>query len=231
MTPRTRSISRSFGSGRSEARAVADPPDATGRGKVRRAITTPRPRARTAQQGVSHEGGRTEGGASQQPTHPSIAPRGIALGVTFSAPTVDRFNYDEQYLRVRIDVALGGRVAEQLVFGSVTTGAESDIEQLTEIAMSMVGRWGMNESLGPLSIGAASRQQGFYDGGMRMSDRTLEVVDAEVRELVAARQAAVRLMLSSNRQKLDALAEALLQYETLDEADAYSAAHVAASRP
>ena len=75
----------------------------------------------------------------------SIIPRGLALGVTFSAPDSDRFNYREQELRARIKVALGGRAAEEVVFGEMTTGAESDIQQLTQIARQMVGRWGMSD--------------------------------------------------------------------------------------
>ena len=79
----------------------------------------------------------------------SIIPRGQALGVTFSAPDLDKFNYDEKYLLGRIRVALGGRVAEEIVFGDLTTGAESDIQQLTAIARRMVGRWGMSRAFGP----------------------------------------------------------------------------------
>ena len=78
----------------------------------------------------------------------SIIPRGMALGVTLSAPDEDPFNYDLQSLLAKIDVALGGRVAEELVFGTITTGAESDIQQLTRIAKAMVGRWGMSPRSG-----------------------------------------------------------------------------------
>ncbi len=74
----------------------------------------------------------------------SIIPRGQALGVTFSAPDADRFNFDQRHLMAQIKVALGGRVAEENVFGEITTGAESDIQQLTRIARHMVGRWGMS---------------------------------------------------------------------------------------
>src|SRR5439155_1099062 len=78
----------------------------------------------------------------------SIIPRGLALGVTFAAPDADRFNYTEQELRAKIKVALGGRAAEEVVFGDLTTGAESDIQQLTQIARQMVGRWGMSRTIG-----------------------------------------------------------------------------------
>src|SRR3712207_5515730 len=82
----------------------------------------------------------------------SIIPRGPSLGVTLSAPEADRFSYERDYLYGRIKVMLGGRVAEKLVFGEVTPGAESDIEQLTAIARQMVGRWGMSDTLGRASL-------------------------------------------------------------------------------
>ena len=82
----------------------------------------------------------------------SIIPRGQALGVTFSAPDADRFNFDERHLLAQIKVALGGRVAEETVFGDITTGAESDIQHLTRIARSMVGRWGMSRAIGPIAV-------------------------------------------------------------------------------
>ena len=82
----------------------------------------------------------------------SIIPRGMALGVTFAAPESDRFNYREPEVRARISVALGGRAAEEIVFGEISTGAESDIQQLTEIARQMVGRWGMSSAIGPVAV-------------------------------------------------------------------------------
>ncbi len=82
----------------------------------------------------------------------SIIPRGLALGVTFSAPDADRFNYERRELIAKIKVALGGRAAEEIVFGEPTTGAESDIQQLTAIARQMVGRWGMSDEIGPLAV-------------------------------------------------------------------------------
>ena len=82
----------------------------------------------------------------------SIIPRGQALGVTFAAPDDDRANYEESWLLAKIKVALGGRVAEEVVFGTITTGAESDIQQLTQIARGMVGRWGMSDAIGPIAV-------------------------------------------------------------------------------
>ena len=85
----------------------------------------------------------------------SIVPRGRALGVTLSAPEADRFSYPRSYLCAKIAVALGGRVAEELVYGDITTGAEQDIRQLTELARGMVARWGMSDAVGPIAVGAA----------------------------------------------------------------------------
>ena len=97
-----------------------------------------------------HESGHAVTGILMNPADPvrkiSIIPRGSALGVTFQAPDADRYDYDEDYLRGRIVMALGGRAAEQVVYGNVTTGAESDLEKVTQIARQMVGRWGMSDA-------------------------------------------------------------------------------------
>jgi cell division protease FtsH len=156
----------------------------------------------------------------------SIIPRGMALGVTLASPTSDRFNYTEQYLRARIKVALGGRVAEELVFDSITTGAESDIRQLTEIARHMVGAWGMSGKVGPISVLPQDGEVGPFGPLQSVSPETQELVDAEVRRLVDELHAEATRVLTDNRDKLDALANALLEHETLDEADAYAAAGV-----
>ena len=111
-------------------------------------MMSPADRKRTAY----HEAGHALVGMLTEGADPvrkiSIIPRGMALGVTFSAPETDRFNYQERELTARIKVALGGRVAEEIVFGEPTTGAESDIQQLTEIARQMVSRWGMSRRSG-----------------------------------------------------------------------------------
>jgi len=156
----------------------------------------------------------------------SIIPRGMALGVTFSAPETDRFNYEERELKARIRVALGGRTAEEIVFGEPTTGAESDIVQLTEIARQMVARWGMSREIGPLAVASQDGRGPFYPGGSEVSERTQELIDAEMRRIVDEAHNEVTQLLEANRGKLDALAEALLEHETLDEDDAYAAAGV-----
>jgi cell division protease FtsH len=156
----------------------------------------------------------------------SIIPRGMALGVTFAAPESDRFNYEERELRARINVALGGRAAEELVFGTPTTGAESDIVQLTEIARQMVSRWGMSPAIGPLAVASADGRNPYFPGGAEVSERTRQLIDDEMRRIVEEAHEQVGTLLRENRGKLDALADALLEHETLDEDDAYAAAGV-----
>jgi cell division protease FtsH len=156
----------------------------------------------------------------------SIIPRGPALGVTLSAPEADRFSYDRDYLLGRIKVALAGRVAEKLIFDEVTTGAESDIEQLTQIARQMVGRWGMSEKIGTIAVLPSDGQGPLLPGVSEVSPETQQLVDEEVRRIVADAHDDVVGLLRENRDKLDSLATALLEHETLDQLDAYAAAGV-----
>ena len=146
--------------------------------------------------------------------------------MTFSAPDADRFNYLEPEILARIKVALGGRVAEEIVFGEMSTGAESDIEQLTRLARQMVGRWGMSDALGPVSVIARDGSGPFLPGVPEVAPETQRLVDDEVRRIVVQAHAEVLTLLTENRPRLDSLAAALLEHETLDEADAYSAAGV-----
>jgi cell division protease FtsH len=156
----------------------------------------------------------------------SIIPRGMALGVTLSTPIDDRVNYDERFLLARIKVALGGRGAEELVLGDRTTGAESDIEQLTQIARSMVGRWGMSRAVGPIAVIPRDGLGPLLPGADGVSQETHRLIDQEVRKLVDDAYEEVLQVLGDNRPKLDALAQALLERETLDEAEVYAAAGV-----
>jgi cell division protease FtsH len=156
----------------------------------------------------------------------SIIPRGLALGVTFAAPESDRFNYREPEVHARINVALGGRAAEELVFGETSTGAESDIEQLTQIARQMVGRWGMSSAIGPVAVLPRDGAGSFLPGAAEASQHTQQLVDDEVRRLVEQAHKQVLALLEQNRSRLDSLATALLEHETLDEDDAYAAAGV-----
>jgi cell division protease FtsH len=153
----------------------------------------------------------------------SIIPRGMALGVTFSAPDADRFNYSLDELEAKIKVALGGRAAEELIYGDITTGAESDIQQLTTIARYMVGRWGMSPAVGPVAVAGDG---GPPWAGPTISPHTQELIDSEVRRIAEEAYEKVRALLREEREKLDGLAEALLAHETLDEDDAYAAAGI-----
>jgi cell division protease FtsH len=195
-------------------------------GAERKVMMSPEDRRRTAY----HEGGHALVGMLTPGADPvrkiSIIPRGMALGVTFSAPDADRFNYDRPELIAKIKVALGGRAAEELVYGEPTTGAESDIQQLTAIARQMVGRWGMSDQLGPLSLLPADGAGPLLPGASEVSGRTQERLDEEVARIVDEAHKQVLALLADNRDKLDSLAAALVEHETLDEDDAYAAAGV-----
>jgi cell division protease FtsH len=154
----------------------------------------------------------------------SIIPRGQALGVTFSAPERDRLSYDESDLLTRIRVALGGRAAEELVFGTHTTGAESDLQQITDIARRMVARWGMSEAIGPMVTQASDAEGPLLPGASDASSDTQRLVDEEVRRILTEAHRDVTAMLVEHRDELDSLAHALLEHETLDGPAAYRAA-------
>jgi cell division protease FtsH len=155
----------------------------------------------------------------------TIIPRGQALGVTVQTPQMDRYGYSEKYLRGRIAGALGGRAAEEIVYGEVTTGAESDLDQATRLARQMVGRWGMSPAVGPVSVLPPPGQEQPF-GGDGVAPATRELVDEEVRRLVADCYGTAVATLRSNRLRLDRLAHALVERETLDEDEAYAAAGV-----
>jgi cell division protease FtsH len=156
----------------------------------------------------------------------SIIPRTMSLGVTISAPDVERTNYDEEHLLTRIRVALGGRVAEELVYDSISAGAESDIQQLTMIARQMVGRWGMSREIGPIAVIPSDAQGPLLPGSSEVSEGTRKLIDDEIRRIVDEAHAAVTQLLTEHRDRLDSLTEALLGAETLDEDEAYAAARV-----
>jgi cell division protease FtsH len=146
--------------------------------------------------------------------------------VTLSTPETDRYSYTREELIAKIKVALGGRSAEQLVYGDITTGAESDIQNLTQIARGMVARWGMSDAIGPLAV-ADGQQDGFLlPGAPHVSPATQERVDVEVRRIVEQAEDEAAELLERERPRLDALAEGLLEKETLDQAEAYRIAGV-----
>ncbi|HEX9142420.1 MAG TPA: ATP-dependent zinc metalloprotease FtsH [Gaiellaceae bacterium] len=195
-------------------------------GAERQVMISPEDRRRTAY----HEAGHAIVGMLTKGADPvrkiSIIPRGLALGVTFAAPDSDRFNYSEPEVVARIKVALGGRAAEEVVYDEISTGAESDIQQLTEIARQMVGRWGMSPAIGPIAVIPRDGSGPLLPGASEVSSSTQQRVDDEVRRIVDESHQQVVALLKQNRGKLDSLATALLEHETLDEEDAYAAAGV-----
>jgi cell division protease FtsH len=151
----------------------------------------------------------------------TIVPHGQALGVTYQRPDSDRYNFPEGYLRARIVGMLGGRAAEEIVYRTKTTGAESDIEQATNLARTMVTRWGMSDKLGLVQL--APRANPYLGGtaGFRgdkpFSDETARVIDSEVLRIISESHEEAKSLLSAHRKELGALVEALLSRETLNE--------------
>jgi cell division protease FtsH len=200
-------------------------------GAPRGLVLEPADRERTAY----HESGHALVGMLTPGADPvrkvSIIPRGMALGVTLSTPETDRVSYSLEELQAKIRVSLGGRVAEEVVFGKITTGAESDIQQLTQIARQMVGRWGMSEAIGPIAVLPEDGQGPFLPGVSETSQETQRVVDEEVRRLVESAHQEVTQLLEEHREQLEGLAHALLAAETLDAPEAYAAAGVPMVEP
>jgi cell division protease FtsH len=197
-------------------------------GTARRIVLSEEDRRRTAY----HESGHALLGMLEPGADPvrkvSIIPRGSALGVTFQSPDADRYGYSVSYLRGRIVGALGGSAAEELIYGEVTTGAESDLQQATQIARQMVGRWGMSEKIGRVSVLPGPGEQSLLFPGMdgATSERTRELIDEEVKRITDECYERALQTLGEHRDQLDNLAATLLARETLDEPDAYQAAGI-----
>src|ERR1700761_5473569 len=193
-------------------------------GAPRGIVLSPMDRERTAYHEAGHAlvGMLTPGADAVRKV--SIIPRGMALGVTLSSPDDDQLSYTLQDLLAKLDVAVGGRVAEEIVYGTVTTGAESDIQQLTAIARHMVGRWGMSDAIGLVAVLPAEGLGPFLAGASETSQATQQLVDDEVRGLIDAAHRDVIDLLTSHREQLNNLAIALLSAETLDGIDAYRSA-------
>src|SRR3954452_3615866 len=172
-----------------------------------------------------HEAGHALLGMIQPGADPvrkvSIVPRGMSLGVTFQSASEDRYGYDEDYLRGRIAGALGGRAAEQIIYGRATTGAEGDLDQVSKLARMMVGRWGMSEAIGPMSVLPADGEGPLGHGAVAESTRAL--IDIEGRRFVEECDEHALRRLDEHRAQLESLARALLEREPLDEIDAYAA--------
>ena len=196
-------------------------------GAERKIVLSPDERERTAY----HESGHALLGMLQPGADPvrkiSIIPRGRALGVTFQSPSTDRYGYSADYLKGRLVGSLGGRAAELLIYGDLTTGAESDLEQATRIARAMAGRWGMSDAVGPVSVlPGPNDEPTLFPGVAQPSERTRELVDSEARRILEECAEAALSQLKEHREQLEALTRALLEHETLDEADAYRIAGV-----
>ncbi|MFF0374041.1 ATP-dependent zinc metalloprotease FtsH [Actinoplanes missouriensis] len=189
-------------------------------GAARNVVMPEAERRRTAY----HESGHALLGMLQPGADPvrkvSIIPRGRALGVTLSTPDTDRYGYDEDYLRGRIIGALGGMAAEEVIFGLVTTGAESDLEVATGLARNMVGRWGMSAKVGPLSVLPSEGDP----RAIGVSEQLLDTVDEEIRRIVEECYVSAVRLLRDHHDQLESLTERLLERETLDETEAYAAA-------
>jgi cell division protease FtsH len=158
---------------------------------------------------------------NHDPVHKvTIIPRGPALGVTWYLPKQDRLSFSKDQAEAKIASALGGRIAEEIIFGSLTAGAGNDIEQLTELARRMVCEWGMSEKMGPLAYGKKEEQVFLgRDYGSRQQDyseETAVAIDQEVRRIIQGQYDRVRALLTEQRDKIEALAKALMERETLD---------------
>ncbi|HET7753579.1 MAG TPA: ATP-dependent zinc metalloprotease FtsH [Anaeromyxobacteraceae bacterium] len=191
-------------------------------GAARNVVMPPEERRRTAY----HEAGHALIGMLRPGADPvrkvSIIPRGRALGVTLATPQQDRYGYDADYLRGRMVGALGGMAAEDIVLGVTSTGSEQDLQICTGIARSMIGRWGMSERLGPVSVFPPEGDPRMFG----VSEGTLDAVAEEVKRLVDDCYREATQILSTNRERLDAIVEQLLEHETLDEVAVYAAAGI-----
>ncbi len=170
-----------------------------------------------------HEGGHALLAAmlpKAEPIHKvTIIPRGMALGLTQQLPVDEKHNYSREYLEDQIAILLGGRIAEEITIGSITTGAANDLERATELARRMVCKWGMSDAMGPLAFGKKEEQ--IFLGReiaqhQAYSEGTAVHIDQEVKKLVTDNYARAQEVLLEHKQKLVELADALLVRETLD---------------
>ncbi|MFN7271628.1 MAG: ATP-dependent zinc metalloprotease FtsH, partial [Gammaproteobacteria bacterium] len=170
-----------------------------------------------------HEAGHAIVGISVPEHDPvykvTIIPRGRALGVTMQLPEQDRYAYDRDYLLSRIAVLFGGRIAEELFMNQMTTGASNDFERATQMARDMVTRYGMSDVLGPM-VYAENEGEVFLGRSItkttHMSEATMQKVDGEIRRIIDEQYALARRLLESNRDKVEAMTKALLEWETID---------------
>jgi len=149
----------------------------------------------------------------------TIIPRGRALGVTMQLPEQDRYSMDRDRLLSTITVLFGGRIAEELFMGQMTTGASNDFERATALARSMVTQWGMSDEMGPMVYGE-NEGEVFLGRSItthkNVSEVTMQKVDAEIRKIIDQQFALAKKLIVDNRDKVEAMAKALLELETID---------------
>jgi cell division protease FtsH len=189
-------------------------------GAERRSVVMPeRERRNTAY----HESGHAVVAQLLPKTDPvhkvSIIPRGRALGVTMQLPTEDRFSMDREEILQNIAVLFGGRIAEEVFMGQMTTGASNDFERATEMARRMVTQWGMSDSLGPMVYGE-NEGEVFLGRSVtthkNVSEATMQKVDVEIRRIIDMQYTLARALIEENRDKIEVMAKALLEWETID---------------
>jgi len=182
-------------------------------------VITPEDKKKTAY----HESGHAVIGMTLpgcDPVHKvTVIPRGRALGVTMSLPELDRYSLYQDQMLAQICMLFGGRVAEEIFVGSISTGASNDFERATSIARDMVTRYGMSEALGPMVYGE-NEGEVFLGRSVtthkNMSEATMQKVDAEIRRILDEQYALARKILTDNRDKVEAMTAALLEWETID---------------
>jgi len=162
-------------------------------------------------------------GVEADPVHKvTIIPRGRALGLTQQLPPEDRLNMTREFAQNQIAILMGGRVAEEIVFGQKTTGAGNDIERATELARSMVTEWGMSDEFGPLNFSGGKHEVFLgrdFNQGQTLSEDTARRIDAEIRNIVFKQHERAVGILTEHRKELEAIGEALLEHETIDGSD------------
>jgi len=170
-----------------------------------------------------HEGGHALVAALLPNTDPlhkvTIIPRGMALGLTQQLPTEEKHNYTKEQIESRIAVCMGGRIAEDIVFGEISTGAQNDIEQATEMARQMGCEWGMSEALGPLTYGKKEEQVFLgkeFNRHQDYSEDTALKIDAEIKRIVSEQYQRAQKTIVANKKALEKIADALLEHEVLD---------------
>jgi len=151
----------------------------------------------------------------------SIIPRGRALGVTMFLPTEDKYSNSKQQLESQISTLYGGRIAEEMIYGAdaVTTGASNDIERATEIAQSMVTKWGLSDHMGPLAYGVEDDGNFLGQGSSKskaVSDVTAKQIDEDVRAVINRNYQRAEQVLTEHNDKLHTMAKLLMKYETID---------------